>query len=275
MTKWTSTYQAGIDLESKSRWEEALKQYEAASRIDDRFAELQFRLGRCLATLGRPVEARDRFGLARDLDVLRFRADSRINAIVREAAAEEECLGVRGVDAEQALANSDPAANGIVDKDLFYEHVHLTFDGNYLLARAVLEQVEAALPQLAASRKQEAVLSRKRCAELLALTSWDEYQMALQMAGMTADPPFTNQFDHDRRQASVQEEVKRLESAATTPGALRKSCSVYEAALERMPDDMALHHRFGKLAMAMNQPATAVEHLRRSFLRKSRESQWS
>ena len=262
LARWESIYQAGVDLESKSRWEEALKQYEAAARIDDRFAELQFRLGGCLAALGRPGEARDRFVLARDLDVLRFRADSRINAIIREVAAEEEALGVHGVDAEQALANSDLASDGILGEDLFYEHVHLTFDGNYLLARSVMEQVESALPQLAASSKGEAVLSREQCAELLALTSWDEYQMALLMAGMTADPPFTNQFDHDRRQASVREHVTRLERVASTPDALRKSCSVYEAALERTPGDWTLHHRFAKLAMAMNQPLTAIEHLR-------------
>ena len=49
LAEWESLYQAGVELESKSRWEEALKKYEAAARIDDRFAELPFRLGRCLA----------------------------------------------------------------------------------------------------------------------------------------------------------------------------------------------------------------------------------
>ena len=86
-----------------------MQKYEAAARIDDRFAELQFRLGRCLAAEGRSAEARERFVLARDLDALRFRADSRINAIIREVAAEQEAAGVRVVDAEQALAKSDLA----------------------------------------------------------------------------------------------------------------------------------------------------------------------
>jgi tetratricopeptide (TPR) repeat protein len=262
LTKWESVYRAGVDQESKSRWEEALKQYEAAEQIDDRFAELQFRLGRCLAALGRREKARDRFTLARDLDILRFRADSKINAIIREVAAEQASLGVRGGDAEQALADGDPTHSGIPGKELFYEHVHLTFDGNYLVARAILEQVEAALPQLAASRGTEPVPSRNRCAELLALTTWDEHEMAALMMGMTSEPPFTNQLDHERRQASMQEDVVRLSKAASTPEALRKSCSLYEAALERTPDDLALHHRFAKLAMAMKQPLTALQHLR-------------
>ena len=44
---------------------------------------------------GRLAEARERFELARDLDVLRFRADSRINAVIREVAGEQEAAGVR------------------------------------------------------------------------------------------------------------------------------------------------------------------------------------
>ena len=82
-------------------------------------------------------EAREQFVAARDLDALRFRADSRINAIIREVAAEQEAAGVRLADAEQSLANSDLAVGGIPGEGLFYEHVHFTFDGNYLLARAV------------------------------------------------------------------------------------------------------------------------------------------
>ena len=154
---------------------------------------------------GRPLRQRprERFELARDLDVLRFRADSRINAIIREVAAEQAAAGVRLVDAQRALAQSDPDSKGISGGDLFYEHVHLTFAGNYLLARAVFEQVCAALPQLAAVEKHGTIPSRQRCAELLALTPWDEYQLAAKMVDMTSRKPFTNQLNHGLRQAAV------------------------------------------------------------------------
>ena len=55
-------------------------------------------------------------------------------------AAGQEAAGVRLLDAEQSLANSDLAVGGILGGDLFYEHVHFTFDGNYLLARCMLER---------------------------------------------------------------------------------------------------------------------------------------
>jgi tetratricopeptide (TPR) repeat protein len=262
LTEWTSIYQAGVDLESRSQRGEALKKYEAAARIDDRFAELQFRVGRCLAAEGRPAEARERFVLARDLDVLRFRADSRINAILREVAAAEEARGVRGVDAEQALANSDLARDGIAGEDLFHEHVHLTFDGNYLLARTVLEQVEAALPHLAASRKTEAVLSRKQCAESLVLTPWDEYQTVGPLAEVMTRPPFKNQLDNAVRVASSRERAAGLLRLATTPQALEAAFGRYEEALEKSPDDWDMHHRFARVAMASGHLGVAADQLR-------------
>ncbi len=165
LAKWNSIYQDGADWESKQQWQEALRQYEAAARIDDRFADLQFCMGRCLAALGRFKEAREHFLLACDLDVLRFRADSRINAAIRKVAAEQEAAGVRFVDAEQTLANSDLAVGGIPGDGLFYEHVHFTFDGNYWLARSMLDQVREAVPQLAAIRAAEAcAFKRSLCA---------------------------------------------------------------------------------------------------------------
>jgi tetratricopeptide (TPR) repeat protein len=261
LAEWQSAYEGGANLESRSRWAEALKQYEAAGQIDDRYADLQFRVGTCLALTDHAEEARKRFAMARDLDVLRFRADSKINTIIREVAAEQERLGVRAVDAEKVFAESNLAADGAADRDLFYEHVHLTFEGNYLLAQAMLKEVEAALPQLAQLHVRRVDVSKKRCAELLAFTTWDEYQMAGQMKDMTAEPPFTNQMDHDRRQASVRESVAQLARLASTADVLQKSVATYKAALERTPDDVAMQHRFAKLAMAMNQPVVAIEHL--------------
>jgi tetratricopeptide (TPR) repeat protein len=262
LAKWESIYKAGGELEVKGRWHEALQQYETAAKIDDRFAELQFRLGRCLMKAGRFAEARDRFESARDLDVLRFRADSRINPIIREVADEQATDGVRFVDAERALAQSDPDAKGISGGDIFYEHVHLTFDGNYLLARAVLDQVREALPQLAALGKHGAIPSRQRCAELLALTPWDEYQSAADMGEMTSKEPFTNQLDHNLRQAAACQRRDDLRRLASTPKAMQAAWMTYEAALAKTPDDWSLRFHFGRLAMHWGRHDAAVEHLR-------------
>ena len=259
LAKWQSIYKAGGELEAGSRWSEALQQYEAAAKIDDRFAELQFRIGQCLLKAGRFAETGERFALARDLDVLRFRADSRINAIVREVAGEQASAGVRLVDAEAALDQSDPNAKGILGGDLFYEHVHLTFEGNYLLARAVLDQVCESLPQLAGGDQSRGIPSRERCKELLALTPWDEYQSAAVMVDLTARRPFTDQLDHGLRQAAACRRRDELRKRATTPQAVQAAWKTYQTALALAPDDWNLHRHFAKLALESGQPDVAVQ----------------
>jgi len=262
LTKWKSFYQDGIELEKQGKRQEAIAKYEAAAKIDDRFAELAFRQGRCLAALGRSAEAAQQFSLARDVDALRFRADSRINAIIREVAAERKDAGVRLADAERSLAKSDLAAGGIPGDGLFYEHVHFTFDGNYLLARVFLEEVEAALPQLASAAKQEPPLSRDQCAELLALTPWDEHRIAKVMGDMTSRPPFSNQLDHAIRDASVQKKLASLAPLAISPRAMQAACETYRAAIEKTPDDCYLRNNFARLELDRGQAAAALEQLR-------------
>jgi tetratricopeptide (TPR) repeat protein len=261
LAKWDSLYQAGIAIEGKQERQEAVDKYEAAARIDDRFAELQYRLGQCLAGLERYEEARGHFASARDLDALRFRADSHINATIRQVAAEQKQAGARLADAEQVFADSKLAVGGIPGEGLFYEHVHFTFDGTCLLAGALLKEVEAAVPQLAALDNGGPVPTKERCAELLALTTWDEFQMAEVMKNMTARPPFTNQLDHATRQALAERRVAEIESLARTPQARLSAKSVYEGAIEKRPDDCYVHYRLGQLAVVCQQYKVAAGHL--------------
>ncbi len=199
---------------------------------------------------------------ARDADVLRFRADSTINTIVREVAAEQKTAGVRLVNAEQSLAKSDLCIGGIPGEGLFYEHVHFNFDGNYLLARALLQEVEAALPALAGSRKQGPILSRQECAEALALTPWDEQQMAGLIAETSARPPFNKQLDHADRTALLRKRGKELGGLANTPTALDAAYQACQAAFDKTPDDCLSRLHLIKLALASGRPKTALEQVR-------------
>ncbi|MBN1516608.1 tetratricopeptide repeat protein [Candidatus Sumerlaeota bacterium] len=261
LERWESYYQRGIELKAEGQWALAIEQYEAAAQLDDRYAELHFRLGQCLDAAGRSAAARDCYIAARDLDALRFRTDTRINAIVREAAAEQPNARVWLADAERALTESEETSDSDRN-DLFYEHVHLTFDGNYLLARAVLDQVEAALPEAVRSGKTGAVPSRQQCADALVLTPWDEYLMAYNiMTKMMSRPPFTNQLGHAARQAAALARVEALRRRAASPQAVEAARIAYEHALMKSPDDRDLHYRFAVMATHFGQPAVAARHL--------------
>src|ERR1022692_2151758 len=137
-TEWDGFYQAGITLESSGDYPGALKKYGQAAAIDPQYAELHFRTGRCRLALTNSEQALSDFELARDDDTLAFRADSRLNRIIEDAAEAKANHGVHFLDALGALARNSPA--NIPGNELFYEHVHLNFDGNYLLGRAFAEQ---------------------------------------------------------------------------------------------------------------------------------------
>ncbi len=87
LRSWSALVQQGMDVESVRSYAEALKAYLAAAKIDDQYADLEFRIARSLWMLGEYAGAKEHFLRARDLDTLRFRADSRINDINRSVAS--------------------------------------------------------------------------------------------------------------------------------------------------------------------------------------------
>jgi tetratricopeptide (TPR) repeat protein len=264
LQEWESSFRAGISMEGEKKWSEALEQYELAARIDDRYAELHFRMGRCLTALNRPKEAHGYFSNARDLDNLRFRADTKINPIIRKVAEERKADGIFSVNAERMLGSGDSVAGEILGEELFYDHVHFTFDGNYALARAVLDQVEAALPQLAGFRRRESVLTIEECADVLALTPWDESTHMGQHAFYNSRPPFSEQLDHADRLAALQARADSLRKLSITPEGLKTTHDMYQKALKRNPEDWMIHHRFGNFLSDIGEMKLALDHLYRA-----------
>ena len=261
LKNWESTFKAGIDLEAKKEWRQALNAYESAAKQDPDFAELQFRIGRCLEAEGKIKEAKEHFQSACDHDILRFRADTQINSIIRDVAALNKKDAVYGVDAERSLAEKDTSADSIAGEKMFFEHVHFTFTGNYLLARLMLDQVEAALPQLSSSHKANPLPDKQQCAKFLALTPWDESQMAESIIKALSRPPFANQIDNAARIAALKEQATSLAQLASMPEGFQNARSTYEVALENSPDDWILHRRFGKLMLDVGELKIAALHL--------------
>ena len=255
LAKWDSVYKAGVSLETAGRTADAVKQYEAAAQIDPGFADLQFRIARCLAKEGQTVEACQRYSLARDLDALRFRADSYTNEAIREVAAMQQADGVYLADAEKELS-----AEKLARERLFYEHVHLTFDGNYLLARTVLDQVAQALPESIRARATGEAPTLEECAKELVLTRWDQYNMNAAMAKLASSPPFTDQLDHAARQAAIFRRVEELRRLIATPAVADEATQAYRAAIDKAPDDWELHQRFALFLMWRGRYDESAKH---------------
>jgi len=259
--KWENLFRAGVAVQQAAQWEAAEVQFRAAAQIDDTFAELRFRLGQCALARGQVAEARNQLASARDWDTLRFRCDSRLNALIRGAAANPYREGILLADSERELAAA--STDGIPGADAFYEHVHLTFAGNYIVARAIAEKVEALLPpDRAASLRPWP--EKAECARRLAWTDRARQLALSEILGRLTDPPFTLQSNHG-------EQLRRLTQMARTlpptdsPEALREARSVCEAAVQAWPEDALIYQQLAELTQAEQDWAGAAACATRSL----------
>lgn len=130
-------------LLAEGRTAEAVASLESAAVAAPESAQLQFLLGRALRAAGRDKEASAALRRARDLDRHRFRADTRINDIIRAVAARHAGRDVVLIDADRDLVG-----DGVPGKGEFTEHVHFNFEGMRRLGLLVAGALPALLPSL-------------------------------------------------------------------------------------------------------------------------------
>jgi tetratricopeptide (TPR) repeat protein len=255
LTEWQAAYDAGVAAEAQGSYADALGAYEKAVAIDGTFAELAFRQGRCRLALGRSGEAPRDFGRARDFDALQFRADGRVNGIIRQAASSFANRNVRLLDAEAMFAtNGPPEGPGA---ELFYEHVHLTPEGNYLLARAVAEQVARTFSLSAPGPW----LSQAECLQALGFTEWNRLEALEVILDRVDGPPFTQQAGHASQLAAVRAARERHRQAAK-PVQVRQEVRQVAQAVARRPEDPDLRWNLAALLEIAGDAAGSEEQWR-------------
>jgi tetratricopeptide (TPR) repeat protein len=242
-------YAEAIEFDKSGQYTQAIEKYLAAADIDGQFAELQFRLGRLFFQSCQYEEAKQRYIKARELDTVRLRADNRINEIIRETAQSKSSEGVYLADAVQALEKQSP--HQILGGELFYEHVHLNFKGNYILAKSVCEQVEKVLPSRVKSQSagEQKDVDENGCMQSLAFTDLDKYRIMQSLLNeYIIFPPFTNQLYHDEQVNNLKQQAMSLKNNLGKQDLL-KIASAYKNAIEKRPTDWMLHWKFGNVLM--------------------------
>ncbi len=248
---WTGLVQQGAVAEAARSYGDALNYYLSAAKIDDQYAELEFRLARCYSRLGNSEAAKEHYLRARDLDTLRFRADSRINDIIR-ATAKASGNQATLMDAD-ALLDSN-SRDGVTGAEMIYDHVHLTPLASYLFAREVFSQIVRTLPQVVSSASKTAEpLTEGECERLLAFTAHDRARVAAEMVDRVQRPPFTKQLTHD-------EQLQSLMLRASAPAeSFQETVAEYQWAIAQAPEDLALHYKFGFFLFDFDRIAAAQQ----------------
>jgi tetratricopeptide (TPR) repeat protein len=238
----------------------AIESFAKAKAIDPQFAEIHYRLGTCQSALSNYTGASEEFILARDYDTLGFRADTRINETIGSASREAKGGTIHLLDACQTLAAG--AAGGIPGEEQFYEHVHLTFQGNYQLARAFAEKIAGQLPASVRKPESAAWASGERCDELLAATLWDQHRLWQANFSRVSEPPFTEQLDDVPRARRYMARLEALRGRMT-PAERVNARETYTRAIKLRPDDASLHGNFAQFLMELGETSTATNEQQR------------
>ena len=242
-----SIYQHGVELEKAGDFNGAIDSYLAATEIDDTYAELQFRVGRCRWNLGQFDKAREKYVRAMELDTLRFRADTSINRIIREVGENRESQGIYLVDAADEFARQSP--HNCPGFELFLDHVHPVFSGNYLLARTIFGRVEQVLPDKIKAQKAVVATfaSEEVCARQLAFTAYDYLRVTqTNLEIISKKQPFINQAYHKEAVDFWRQKFERLK-ITISPDPLAEAIEQYEQAIKLNSTDRYLRQNYFKL----------------------------
>ncbi|HWD19046.1 MAG TPA: tetratricopeptide repeat protein [Verrucomicrobiae bacterium] len=200
----------------------------------------EFRLGQSLLP---SAAAREHLQKACDDDGLSFRADSRINGAIRDAAAAFAGPNLLFCDAARDLAAAQP--DGVCGQETFYEHVHFNFPGAYHLALLWAAQTEKCLPDALRAGAASSWASQEICDARLGITAWNRSDVLHDVLGRLQKPPLNSQSNNPWRIELLQHEIDGLraaKSAAAAPAAR----ALYEDAIQRAPADYYLPENYAE-----------------------------
>ena len=138
MKKWYELYEDGQSKLHEEDYQGALQSFREAAEIDSGYADLRYRMGKCLLALDQYQEAKSEFVVARDFDVAPLRATSKIEQIVREVGQKR---GIPTVNLVSILETktAESLGNTILGRELFFDHAHPTIEVHQLLAEELLK----------------------------------------------------------------------------------------------------------------------------------------
>jgi len=140
LAQWQDLYDRAGEREAAGDAAAALALYRQALAIDDRYAELHYRVGQALFSQGRYAESEQAFQRAVEEDIAPLRMLGAMQRDVAEVAAAED---VPLVDFPAILrqAYREQYPYTVFGKEYFVDHVHTSMEGYRLLGLALLDEL--------------------------------------------------------------------------------------------------------------------------------------
>jgi hypothetical protein len=131
-------FEHGVTLQMSPLIDSAISVFRSAEKLDSLYAEVHYRLAQCYEVNKQPGKALHEFRLARDLDELRFRTDSKFNHLIRSMEESGQCYVA---DHENLFQSVSP--DSLIGHNLIVEHLHPNSHGYYLLAKNYIRVMQA------------------------------------------------------------------------------------------------------------------------------------
>ena len=234
------------------RWREAHDLWQQALALDAGHADTHFQLATSLEKQGEYAAARSHFERALDLDGLRFRADTRINAIIERVAREYDESKVSFVHGLRAFDRaSAPYAPGW---DLLVEHVHYDFAGNAVLARVFARAIARYLSPTTPPK----LLKPEEVAARIGFPNHETVENLKNLQGMAKQPPFPGQSNYQDYLAFL---ATQLSSVTAEVGAPEDVVRRRQGVLVARTADWKLHFEMAALARHLKNKQAQLYHL--------------
>ena len=252
-----TSYHEGCLAEQHGDFGEAVQHFERAATFDPLMADVQYRLGGALLQSTNLGGAREHLQRACDDDALPFRATSRINELIRQVG--QQLAGPKLVCLDTAMALQTNAPEGLCGQEMFYEHVHFNFEGNYRLARAWAGKVEKLLPVSLRSGAMGKWASQGTCEQRLGLTDWDRCHVVEDVAGRRQRPPLNAHFNNGQLLKALSNQARELKRGMDSNTARKQARDVYVKALRLAPDDYFIREDFAEFLQDTGEIKPAIE----------------
>ncbi|MEC7075153.1 MAG: tetratricopeptide repeat protein [Pseudomonadota bacterium] len=238
------------------RWREAQDLWQQAIALDAGHADSHFQLATSRENLGEFALARSHYERALDLDGLRFRADTRINAIIERVAREYDSSNVSFVNSSKGFDRaSAPYAPGW---DLLVEHVHYDFSGNAVLARIFARAIARHLSPTTPPK----LLKTEEVAARIGFPNHETIENLKNLQGMAKQPPFPGQSNYQDYLAFLATELSSVTGEVGEPkDVVRRRQQV----LVNGEGDWKLHFEMTALARHLKNKQAQYYHLDQLF----------
>lgn len=258
LKRWESEFSEGVNAQKNGLFDKAISHFENAEKIDPCFAELKYRIAKCLEIYSPTNSKIAGYYLdALDYDTLRFRPDRTIiNTIVEIAKSSQGKATLIVAHKKIADGSSDGTTERLPGRDLLWEHVHLNFEGNYRLAIFFAEEILKTLP--GTNRVQGVLADSETVYKKLGLTDWVKQEIYQELQKRLELPPFTDRCDHKEEKNVIDTELIRLEQTVKTNN-ISTYIQQHRTAVEGRPSDWVLRKFLAEILEASGDYGSAIE----------------